>query len=175
MLSLLVLKWLASCPGISVMGDYSPYLAFLCHVAVSGGKLPSFLIQCHLLEEASRTTVPSKPHTEGPASASINWLPEWTRQVWQTTPICHRHLQCLTGTFLQVHMRAGLVKSLSLADYYTEWLRAVVWSCHTEKWGTSSEHQGGDTCRLNTHRMSPKIRVTLGKQDSNKFHHWSIK
>lgn len=33
-------------------------------------------IQCHLLVEASRTTAPSESHTERPASASLNWLPE---------------------------------------------------------------------------------------------------
>lgn len=128
---LVFLKWLAFTQELLSWWGYSPLLAFLFVKPLSGfpGKWCSLLSSAICSSETSRPPA-HQGHTQRALQTGFLSCPMC--QFCGSPFRCHRHLLCLTETFRQVHMWVCPVKSLSFTDYGTEWLRAVVWSCHRD-------------------------------------------
>lgn len=166
------------CPGMAVLLGYSPHLTFLFlkHLAVSWVNGVLFDPVLFALAKPQGPPALSESLAEGPISGSVNWLPEllnvsvlWApSQMSQAPAVSDRDLSASTYVGLpckviiicrllhRVAMSCGVI--LSYRD----------WSCFQS---TRKETPVSLILRL----KKKKIHVTLRKQDSNKFYHWSMK
>lgn len=166
------------CPELLSSWGSSPRLAFLFlkHLTVSwvNGVLfdpvPFALVKPHGPPSLSES------HTEGPASGSVNWLSEplnvsvlWApSQMSQALAVSDRDLSA--STFVGLPCKVIIVCRL---------LHRVATSCGVilsyRDWSRFQSTRKEIPVSLILRFKEKKVHVTLRKQDSNKFNHWSVK